>query len=1562
MDIRAILSLILAKRLGSAAVLCVVAFLSVVVGAVVFAVPTLEEGQTFYFESSSSAAAVRYQGSLTGQQPKSNSGVNYFDMAGWQVAVDPAYQLRATAPQTSEPFALEGFAWNDNWGWISFFCDGADNLGQPCAGTYGVSIDVLNNGKAGVLTGTAWNPHIGTIYFDRADWPSCNPFQGCSSMTYDLNRVHIGFEGQTSLFYPLEGQFEGFGWNNSVGWMHFQGTIDPVPQITGFTCGNGVFEGDEQCDDGNTLNGDNCQADCTLPQCGDGIFDAGEQCEDGNTAPGDGCGSTCQNEPIVDGDPFVPSCGDEILQTGESCDDGIIGDQELDSVDDGACVIDLGDWACQPNECGDGYFQSGVEQCDDGNLANNDGCTSTCTREPPTTICGNGIYQPAGGEECDQGAANSWNGACLPSCTTPVCGDGFWRTGTEQCDDGNANNNDGCRNNCTLPPGPPPAFICGNGVTRGASEQCDDGNTTSGDGCDSNCQVEGVCGDDVLNPYTEECDDGNLYSGDGCTGRCIDEGPGAVCGNGFRERFFGGGAEQCDDGNAASGDGCSSACQIEVEYCGDGITNGTEECDDGNSNNTDVCANDCTFGVYSVCGDGEVTLGEDCDDGNTLDGDSCSSVCLDDPFTEVPGLCTAASDCEDVAGIFTRVFGFTVDSSMICDESCGDGYLQETEECDDGNNTSGDGCSVTCTDETAGAVCGNGIEEIGEGCDDGGNESGDGCDAYCEDEDTFICYDNPTCEGAFAILGDVLGVEVDVEGYCNTESYCGDGLWDVGEECDWDDASDPYVDYCSFTCEYEYDGFCGDGVQDAGEECDDGNYQNSDGCDKWCDYEFEEGTCGDGNWNLGEECDESYLQMGDYMPAWNTTCDIECNITPSTCGNGTHDVSEECDDGPGPSGNGTPTSNCDVSCNLIPTPQPITCFPEADVVKVSDSTRGDVYRLYVEPNCIEREPSSPDYWNVRVLNDPAFFNTTNTVDCNQTDAGNDRNCTFTSTYTRQFADAPTAQPPFNVAEVYSIAPTGYSGALDDDNTYVLNQMRLQILDGATSAILFDEWVPVNYRMDFSPKVEVTNLKVSAMLTTSWQNYFSYAYGTNIKFTTSFYVNSLVSGTVPAISGIYQLAVEAGSAGYQFLFDTNTAAPAGVQYGSGDTPDKTYNSSGSSYARGASVLPSPSYSLIPIAAVVGPSGNQGAPEGESLYLKLTYKSRATLCAPAASCPIVTYYADHIPDATDFKQIVSEAQISGPINTDKIEGTDVTLVGAVSEGTKRKSLMENLTQSIMRSDIMSSGRTSLNISGQNVVVGAGAEFLTETIENTSLYYFKDDLVISNPSGPDNMVNRTIVVEGGNIFINSNIDNGLLTPNGPEAELELVALKNVQGRGGHIFIGPNVTYLEAHIFADGAVLPYDGVSFGGEVPDWQDLADGGFLDNQLIFKGSFTSNNTIGGAEGTCISLNPCYKGDGTITTIQNSAKIYDFNFFRQFGLVPGSTDSAGNPEDCDGDGGAPEISGLNIIEDPVCSVGGDADETSDLVPLGDQWEDAEDDQNYPMYIEFESPLATSPVFGN
>jgi len=70
-------------------------------------------------------------------------------------------------------------------------------------------------------------------------------------------------------------------------------------------CGNSFVEGAEECDDGNTTNGDGCSSTCqteTTPGpavCGNGTVETGEDCDDGNTTNGDGCSATCDTETQV---------------------------------------------------------------------------------------------------------------------------------------------------------------------------------------------------------------------------------------------------------------------------------------------------------------------------------------------------------------------------------------------------------------------------------------------------------------------------------------------------------------------------------------------------------------------------------------------------------------------------------------------------------------------------------------------------------------------------------------------------------------------------------------------------------------------------------------------------------------------------------------------------------------------------------------------------------------------------------------------------------------------------------------------------------------------------------------------------------------------------------------------------------------------------------------------------------------------------------------------------------------------------------------------------------------
>ncbi|TMA72273.1 MAG: DUF4215 domain-containing protein [Deltaproteobacteria bacterium] len=80
-------------------------------------------------------------------------------------------------------------------------------------------------------------------------------------------------------------------------------------------CGNGLVEAAEECDDGNTTDGDGCDSNCTFTGCGNGIVTAGETCDDGNTLDGDCCSSACQIA-----SPGAPCTNDGNACTDDVCD------------------------------------------------------------------------------------------------------------------------------------------------------------------------------------------------------------------------------------------------------------------------------------------------------------------------------------------------------------------------------------------------------------------------------------------------------------------------------------------------------------------------------------------------------------------------------------------------------------------------------------------------------------------------------------------------------------------------------------------------------------------------------------------------------------------------------------------------------------------------------------------------------------------------------------------------------------------------------------------------------------------------------------------------------------------------------------------------------------------------------------------------------------------------------------------------------------------------------------------------------------------------------------------
>lgn len=107
----------------------------------------------------------------------------------------------------------------------------------------------------------------------------------------------------------------------------------------------------------------------------------------------------------------------------------------------------------------------------------------SCGDTPKSAVCGDRIVDS--GEACDDGGESA---TCNANCTAVSCGDGVFNAAAgEVCDDGNTADRDGCSANCRS------NETCGNRyIDTALGETCDDGNKTPGDGCSEMCAIKPV--------------------------------------------------------------------------------------------------------------------------------------------------------------------------------------------------------------------------------------------------------------------------------------------------------------------------------------------------------------------------------------------------------------------------------------------------------------------------------------------------------------------------------------------------------------------------------------------------------------------------------------------------------------------------------------------------------------------------------------------------------------------------------------------------------------------------------------------------------------------------------------------------------------------------------------------------------------------------------------------------------------------------------------------------------------------------------------------------------------
>jgi cysteine-rich repeat protein len=227
------------------------------------------------------------------------------------------------------------------------------------------------------------------------------------------------------------------------------------------TCGDGYTDAmSEQCDDGNAMPGDGCEpgsctytcasdTECAPSACRMAACSATTHtCVDTGPAPDGelcGAGGTCTGGACI-----TPGCGDGMVVPPETCDTAIAGSCPSSCDDGDTCTLDVligegsctarcttasvtcasGDGCCPsgctgfsdldcPNICGDGRIADG-ELCDDRNMLNNDGCSSSCMVEPnfactgEPTVCQ--CLSPVGSACCP-------NNTCAPggACSFGIC-------------------------------------------------------------------------------------------------------------------------------------------------------------------------------------------------------------------------------------------------------------------------------------------------------------------------------------------------------------------------------------------------------------------------------------------------------------------------------------------------------------------------------------------------------------------------------------------------------------------------------------------------------------------------------------------------------------------------------------------------------------------------------------------------------------------------------------------------------------------------------------------------------------------------------------------------------------------------------------------------------------------------------------------------------------------------------------------------------------------------------------------------------------------------------------
>jgi len=242
--------------------------------------------------------------------------------------------------------------------------------------------------------------------------------------------------------------------------------------------------------------------------------------------------------------------------------------------------------------------------------------------------------------------------------------------------------------------------------------------------------------------------------------------------------------------------------------------------------------------------------------------------------------------------------------------------------------------------------------------------------------------------------------------------------------------------------------------------------------------------------------------------------------------------------------------------------------------------------------------------------------------------------------------------------------------------------------------------------------------------------------------------------------------------------------------------------------------------------------------------------------------------------------------------------------------------------------------------------------DTVNNTMFAYYEGNenqtLTLGDESADLTAPNfpYTIIVKGGaNVFIKSNIVYV------PGSSFGIIVIADTVGVGANTYISPVPTNISAVLYTEGSILSMSNTGqlyYGGAPGDITDLA------NQLYWRGSFASRNTIAGAGQKKIPTGvKCLDADTTFSCAQR----YDMDYLRRFTVVIDNTSVPPNFTTIASNG---KFSGGGYCKpDGTCVMGGTR--PSVVVLDGSNHIDELKSQLATVYVEKDSATLNNPPPG-